>query len=184
MPEKTGVPTSVPTTLKFRIFIEGSIESVFREITRTDAPIKCFFNSQMHVRALAPGSMLAMRTPDGRYTGVVGEILEYDPPRRFVHTFRFTAYDDAPCVVAYDLVPKDNGVEFTLTVENVTPGTKSAKQMTQGGAMIVRTLKRVIETGRPSAGTRALFVLFKVLQPISPRRCRSDLWPLDGSRAG
>lgn len=159
------------------------MEAVFREITRTDAPIKCFFNSQMHVRTLAPGSMLAMRTPDGKCTGVVGEILEYDPPRRFSHTFRFTNYDDPACVVIYDLSPKDHGVEFTLTIENLTPNTKTAKQMTQGGKMIVNTLKRVIETGKPSPGTRALFVLFKVLQPISPKRCRSELWPLEDAGA-
>ncbi len=179
MPDKTGVATSSPTTLKFRTFIEGSMEAVFHEITRTDAPIKCFFNSQMHVRTLLPGSTLAMRTPDSKFTVVVGEILEYDPPRRFSHTFRFTAYDDAPCVVIYDLVPKGNGVEFTLTVENVTPGTKSAKQMAQGGTMIVNTLKRVMEKGKPIAGTRALFVLFKLMQPMTPKKCRSEQWPVN-----
>ena len=49
-------------------------------------------------------------------------------------------------------------------------GTKSAKQMIQGGTMIVNTLKAVIETGRPSLGTRALFALFRVMQPFTPKR--------------
>lgn len=178
MPETTGVQTA-QTTAKFKIFIEGSIEDVFREITRTDAPIKCFFNSRMHVGTLAPGSKLAMRSPDGKYTGVVGEILEYDPPRRFAHTFRFTNYDDPPCKVIYELSPKGNGVEFTLTLEDVAPGTKSAKQMMQGGKMIVNTLKSVIETGKPSTGTQMLFVLFKLMQPLTPKKCLSEHWPVD-----
>ena len=63
----------------FRVLISGSITDVWNEITRTDAPIAAFFNNRMDVGALAPGSRLAMRTHDGRYTGVVGEILEVGP---------------------------------------------------------------------------------------------------------
>jgi hypothetical protein len=50
--------------------------------------------------------------------------------------------------------------------------------MLQGGKMIVNTLKAVMETGRPSFGTRLLFVLFRVLQPTSPKRCLSENWPV------
>jgi hypothetical protein len=72
VPEKVTVETSGATRAKFQIEIRGGVEEVWREITRTDAPILAFFNSRMHVGALAPGARLAMRTPDGRYTGVVG----------------------------------------------------------------------------------------------------------------
>ena len=81
------------TTQVFRIVIRGSVEDVWQEITKTDEPIACFFNSRMDVAALRAGSKLAMRV-----------------------------------------------------------GTKSAKQMVQGGSMIVNTLKAVIETGRPKPG--------------------------------
>ncbi|HHH31292.1 MAG TPA: hypothetical protein ENK57_23500 [Polyangiaceae bacterium] len=59
-------------------------------------------------------------------------------------------------------------------------GTKTAKQMGQGGNMIVNTLKACLETGKPSFGTRALFVLFRIMTPFSPKRCRSEHWPIDG----
>ena len=52
------------THAKFRVVILGSIEDVWNEITRTDAPIAAFFNSRMDVGRLAPESKLAMRTPD------------------------------------------------------------------------------------------------------------------------
>ena len=165
---------------KFRVVIRGSIEDVWHEITRTDQPIPAFFNSRMDVGRLAPGSKLAMRTPDGRHTGVVGEITEYDPPHRFAHTFRFTSYDDPECQVIYDLQEVDGGVEFTLTITDLPDGTRTAKQMVQGGAMIVNTLKAVIETGRPTFGTRVLFTLFKLTAPLTPKRCRSEHWPVDG----
>ena len=72
-----------PSDLVFQVVIQGAIDDVWHEITRTDAPIPAFFNNQMHVRELAPGAKLAMRTGNGKYTGVVGEILECEPPRRF-----------------------------------------------------------------------------------------------------
>ncbi|GJM44218.1 MAG: hypothetical protein DHS20C21_10600 [Gemmatimonadota bacterium] len=164
---------------KFRVVINGSITDVWNEITRTDAPIAAFFNSRMDVGRLAPGSRLAMRTPDGKYTGIVGEILEFDPPNRFAHTFRFTSYDDPECRVAYDLEEVVGGVQFTLTISDLPEGTKTAKQMVQGGSMIVKTLKHVIETGKPAFGTRILFGVFKVLAITTPKKCLSEHWPVD-----
>ena len=103
--------------------------------------------------------------------------------QRFSHTFKFTGYDDPACKVIYDLEQVEGGVQFTLTIENLPAGTKTAKNMVQGGTMIVNTLKRVIETGRPSFGIRMLYVLFKVMGPLSPKRCKSELWPLDAPAA-
>ncbi len=180
MPETTHTQTPQ----MFRVEIAAPPEAVWQEITRTDAPIKAFFNSRMDAGALAPGATIAMRTPDGKYTGVVGKILEYDPPRRFAHTFRFTSYDEPECVVIYELHPTDTGTRFTLTIENLDMGTKTAKQMVQGGKLIVNTLKAVMETGSAPMGTRALFVLFKVMQPITPAKCKSEHWPVSAEENG
>ena len=173
-----------PAPSVFRVLIKGSIEDVWNEITRTDEPIAAFFNSRMDVAVLRAGSKLAMRTPDGKYTGVVGRVLEVVPMKRFSHTFRFTSFDDPECTVIYDLEPGDGGVQFTLTIEDLPTGTKTAKQMTQGASMIVNTLRSVIETGRPSFGIRMLYVLFKLTAPLTPKRCRSEHWPVDSSADG
>lgn len=164
----------------FRVVIQGSLEHVWNEITRTDEPIAAFFNSRMHVGRIEAGSRLAMRSPDGKYTAVVGDILEVVPMKRFAHTFRFTSFDDPECKVIYDLEEVEEGVQFTLTIEDLAVGTKTAKQMVQGGTMIVNTLKSVIETGRPSFGIRMLYILFKVMAPFTPKRCLSEHWPIDG----
>ena len=164
----------------FQIFIRGSVEAVWNEITRTDEPIAAFFNNRMHVGQLQPGSQLAMRTADGKYTGVVGEILEVIPHKRFSHTFRFTNYDDPPCKVIYELEEVEGGMTFTLSIEDLAEGTKTAKNMLQGGKMIVNTLRAVIETGRPSFGIRLLYVFFKLMAPFSPKRCLTKNWPIEG----
>lgn len=161
-----------------RIFIRGTMEAVWREITKTDELQKAFFNCRMHTDGLRPGAQIRMRSPDGKWTAVVGEVLEFDPPRRYSHTFRFTAYDDPECIVTYDLEEVEGGVQFTLTSSNIPPGTKTEKDMARGGDMIVKTLKAVVETGKPAFGTRMLHVLFRVMAPFTPKKSLSEHWPL------
>lgn len=177
MPEKNPtVLQESPTKALFRVHIQGSLQEVWDEITRTDDVIPCFFNMRMQLGGRTPGAAFRMRSRNGKYTGVVGELLEWDPPRRFAHTFRFTQYDDPPCKVGYELREAEGGVEFTLRISDLTPGTKSAKQMVQGGRLIVNTLKAVIESGRPALGTRLLFRVFALLEPLTPARCRNENW--------
>jgi len=160
----------------FRVHIRGTMQQVFREVTKTDEIQKAFFFNRLHTPGLEAGAPMAMRSPNGKYTAVVGKVLEYDPPNRFSHTMRFTAYDDPECTVIYDLIEKDGGVEFTLTVENMPMGTKTAKNMASGGTMICNTIKKIAETGKPSFGYRMLGVVFKLMAPLSPKRCKTEKW--------
>lgn len=162
----------------FKIQIAAQVQDVWKEITRTDRPIPAFFNMRMHTTGLKVGAPMQMRTKSGKYTGVVGEVLEYDPPRRFAHTFKFTNLKDPPCKVIYELRESGGGTEFTLILEDLPLGTKTAKQMQQGATMIQNTLKAVMETGRPSFGTRMLFGIFRLLEPTSPKSMRVENWPL------
>ncbi len=172
-------PAGTDTRHKFVVEIDAPIEAVWAEITKTDEVIPCFFNTRMHVSSLQAGSRMAMRTADGKYTGVVGEILEVTPPTRFAHTFKFTNFDDPACVVVNELEDLGNGrTRYTMLLRDLPEGTKTAKQMVQGGKLIVNTLKSVMETGRPSFGTRMLFVLFKLMAPLSPKQSRSEHWPV------
>ena len=161
-----------------RIFIRGTIEDVWREVTKTGEAQKCMFNMVMHTTGLRPGAKVQMRTINNKFVGVVGEVLEIDPPFHFSMTFRFTQYDDPPCRVTYDLKQVDNGVEFTLTCDDLPAGTKTAKQMPAGGEMIVGVLKDTIENGRPSFKTRILHQIFKFSELFSPEKTKVEHWPL------
>jgi uncharacterized protein YndB with AHSA1/START domain len=163
----------------FKVFIRGPIEAVWHEITKKDEPQLCMFNMKLETNDLQAGGQIRMRTASGKNTGVVGEVLEFRPPHRYVHTFRFTQYDDPPCTVIHELKEVAGGVEYTLTHENVPVGTRTAKQMNQGGGLIVKTLKSVVERGRPPFGVRVLYLLFKLTEALMPKRCRSENWPLD-----
>jgi len=162
-------PTSSPNDrLISRIVIRGRIEDVWRELTKQGEPQAAIFNAWLHAQRLAHGAKLQMRTRDGRHTLVIGEILDFDPPRRFAHTFRFTQYDDAPCTVIYELRPVADGVEVSLIVENMPAGTRTAKDMTKGSTMILNTLKAVVENGRPPLGTRLMYWMMDRMSFVLP----------------
>ena len=84
-----------------KIFINASIDKVWSEIVNTDSPRQFFFNGQCDSPGLETGAPMAMRTPDGKYTSVIGKITEFDPPYRYAHTFQFTHLQDAIGRVIY-----------------------------------------------------------------------------------
>ena len=167
-----------PPDAVFRIVIQAEIQRVWRELTKTDEAQGAVFNAWLHTTGLAPGGRLQMRTGTGKHVLVVGEVLEFDPPHRFVHSHRFTQYDDPVCQVAYELKPVAGGVEVTLRVTGMPEGTRTAKSMQQGGKAILKTLKVIAETGRPPFGTRLMYAAFGVLEFVLPKRTRSEHWPL------
>ena len=164
--------------LKAAIRIRASAERVWRELTKSDEPQAAVFNAWLHAQAMVPGAALQMRTIDGRNVLVVGRIVEFDPPHRFAHTFRFTQYDDPECMVVYEIVRAGDGVDVTLTVENLPAGTRTEKDMAKGAALILETLKSVAETGRPKLSTRIMYSLFARIGFMLPKRTRAEHWPL------
>ena len=159
----------------FKVFIHGTEDDVWREITKTHEVQKVMFNMRLDSR-LEVGSPWAMRTANGKFTGIVGEVVEWQPKKRFTHTFRFTNYDDPPCKVTHLLEEKDGGVEYTMIVFDMPPNTKSTKQMAQGGEMIIKNLKSIVETGELPFTTRLLYGVFALTAPFTPKRLRTENW--------
>lgn len=163
----------------YRIVIEAPPEKVWAVLTKKGEVLPFFFNNVLHTTTLAPGAPVRMRSPNGRNTGVVGDVLEFDPPRKYSHTFRFTHLNDPPCVVIYQLKPVEGGTEFTLTIENAPPGSKTEKSMNSGAKMIANSLKHYVETGKPNMVSRMIGVVNFFMGPFTPKACRSENWPLD-----
>jgi uncharacterized protein YndB with AHSA1/START domain len=163
-----------------QVEINAPIQRVWDALTKEGEPLPFFFGSVMHTPRLQPGSPIRMRTPDAKYTGVVGDILEVEPPRRFAHTFRFTHLDEPPCKVIYELEElAPDRTRFTLITEDITPGTKTAKSMKQGEAFITKSLKGLLENGRPPFGPRLILGMIALMRFATPARCRSEHWTFD-----
>lgn len=182
MPETKTSDTQPSETAVFKVFIKGSIEAVWHEITKTDSVQQCFFNMRLHTPEVKAGSPFQMRSKDGKFVGVVGDILECDPPRRFVTTFKFTQFNDPPCKIIYDLREVAGGTEFVMTFENLPPGTTTTKRMKQGGTLITNTLKAIVETGLPPFGVRMFYTIIGALQFLTPKRMAAENFPLVGAK--
>jgi len=164
----------------FRLFIRADIQRVWRELTKQGEAQGAVFNAWLHsMGALGAGVPMQMRTGSGKHVIVDGTVEVFEPPHRFVHTHRFTQYDDPVCRVSYELKPVGDGVEVTLRVLGMPSGTPTAKSMAGGGHRILATLKAICETGRPSMGTRLMYWLFDHLEFVLPARTKREHWTLD-----
>ncbi|MBL8326962.1 MAG: SRPBCC domain-containing protein [Rubrivivax sp.] len=162
----------------FRIFIRADIQRVWRELTKTGEAQGAVFNAWLHTTGLAPGGRMQMRTGSGKYVIVDGDVVAFEPPHRFVHTHRFTQFDDPACQVSYELRPVGDGVEVTLRVIGLPAGTQTGKSMQSGGHTILDALKAICETGRPGVGTRLMYWMFAYMEFVLPARTRAEHWPM------
>jgi uncharacterized protein YndB with AHSA1/START domain len=177
MPE----PSHTGERAVFKVLIKGPIDAVWREITKTDSVQRAMFNMRLHTPGLKPGAPFQMRSKDGKIVGIVGDVLEFEPPHRYVTTFRFTRFDDPPCRIIYELKEVAGGTEFVMTLEDLPPGTMTSKQMVQGATLIINTLKSLVETGKLPLGTHVLYMIFDFMGPLAPRKTRVENWPMSGS---
>ncbi len=164
----------------YKVFIAAPVETVWNALVKTDEVLPFFFGAICRTPGeLAIGTPMAMETPNGKFRSVVGTVLEFDPPHRYSHTFKFTGYDDPPCTVTYELEAVEGGTSFSLMTTNVPKGTKTENDMARGGTFIVNTLKSVVETGKPSLGTRFLLGLMGLAATFVPKESKSENWPFD-----
>lgn len=89
-----------------------------------------------------------------------GVVVECDPPRRLVYTFRPEFSDEAQAMgysrVSFTLEPHEEGmVKLTLVHDNL-PDEETAEGFREGWAPILSSLKTLLETGKPLPQLRQL----------------------------
>lgn len=165
----------------YQVRINAPIQVVWDTLVKTDEVLPFFFGAVCDTEdGLKPGRPMRMITPDRKFASVVGEVLEFSPPHRYAHTFKFTQFDDAPCTVIYELTEAEGGTDFKLITENVPVGTRTEKSMTSGGKFITENLKSLVETGKPKFSGRMVMMLGPLFGLVTPKACRIENWPLAG----
>ena len=96
-------------------------------------------------------------TPDGR-VGDSGEVLELDPPKRLVVSWRNelspAMYVEGHSRASFDLEPAGDAVKLTVTHGFNTPDSELYKGVSTGWPAILASLKSLLETGEPLEATR------------------------------
>jgi uncharacterized protein YndB with AHSA1/START domain len=172
------MPDYAPKSIT-RTQINAPIETVWATLVATNKPLPFFFGAICQTKdALTPGARMRMVHPNGKVAMVAGEVLAFDPPHLYSHTFQMTNIDEPPCVITYELREKDGGTEFDLIIDKAIVGSKLLKEATGGQGYISKNLKALAETGRPAFSGRMVGLLSPVFGMLAKEKQRIEHWPL------
>lgn len=165
----------------YKVIVKAPIDAVWSELVKTTAPRPFFWDSSWDTPGMRAGAPYRMLSKDGKIVAVVGEILEMEPPRRLVTSFRLTSLDDPHSKVTYELTETAEGTAFSLITENIHAGSKSEKSMASGSKFIVENFKAFVETGKVTFGARMTLAMFSLMGGMAPKKLHAENWPLGKS---
>jgi uncharacterized protein YndB with AHSA1/START domain len=148
----TFATQAATATQVYQLYIRASQEEVWDAITDPAIVAKFFFGAQVE-STYEVGSKLRSVSPDGSDTWGDNTILEWDPPRRLVHTWR-SLYDPVMAAepesrVTWEIEPMADGVaKLTLVHDRLDASPRTAASV-RGWSYILSNLKTVMETGQP-----------------------------------
>ena len=137
-------------------FIRTTPEKLWRALQEPEFTRQFWFGTTQECdwKLGAPWKIL---TPDGRVTDS-GEILEVEPERKLVLTWRNELFPDMTAEgysrMTYELEPTGDLVKLTITHEMEKAGSKFIKGVAGGWPIIVASLKTLMETGESLEATR------------------------------
>lgn len=104
-----------------------------------------------------PGASWRLMVPDGRL-GDSGKILEIEPPRRLVLSWRVELKPELRAEgysrLTYELEKQGESVKLTVIQEIGKSGSKVIEEMSGGWPLLLASLKSLLETGAPLDETR------------------------------
>lgn len=159
--------------------IAAPIDTVWSILTKTDEALPFFFGAICDTEdGLREGAPMRMVHRNGKVVMVVGDVLRFEPPHLYSHTFQMTNIDEPPCIVTYKLSEQDGGTDFELVIENAVADSKLEKEMLSAQGFIASNLKALAETGRPAFSGRMVGLLSPVFGLLAKKAQRIENWPL------
>lgn len=147
--EDPSVSATAATTVKpahvYQIFIQATPEQVWRALTDPELTAQYHFGTRIDSDFRA-GSLYVYRNADG--TALLdGTIVEADPPRRMVMTFRplWTGEDAPVSRVTWEITPDEEQSKLALLHEEIDLESDFGRGVQEGWARIMSGLKTVLE---------------------------------------
>lgn len=137
--------------LVYQVFIRTTPERLWQALTDS-ADTRRYFYGVEAICDWQVGSTLTMAKA-GEPPALECEILEIEPPRRLVTTFRMMHHADtladAPTKVTWEIEPQPGLCKLTLIHEDFVRETATYREVSQGWNPILSGLKTLLETGEP-----------------------------------
>jgi uncharacterized protein YndB with AHSA1/START domain len=137
------------TTQVYQVFIRASPEAIWDAIVKPEFTSKYFHGVTVET---TPNERRSFRGSELRS---VQEVLEFDPPRRLVHSW-LSYYDpemavEEPSRVTWEVEQAEGGNSLLVVTHDQLEGApKTAENVSGPGWMMVLSgLKTLLETGRP-----------------------------------
>ena len=133
----------------YEVYIKTSPEQLWRALTDGEMTRTYFYESAVE-SDWKPGSNLTYRGPDGHET-LSGEVIEIQPPKRLVTTFKFPSNNDRPSRVTWEIEQLGEACKLTLVHDDFDGETETYKGVGPGWSPVLSSLKTLLETGKPLA---------------------------------
>jgi uncharacterized protein YndB with AHSA1/START domain len=151
------------TTQVFRVFIKATPEAVWEAITSPEWTARYGYLTPVQYELRPGGSYRALATEEMRRYGVgenavEGEVLECDPPRRLVQTWKALFgpefEPEPPTRLTWEIEPEGEITRLTV-IHDVTDAPSTAAVVSGeiaeaggGWAWVLSSLKTLLETGQ------------------------------------
>jgi uncharacterized protein YndB with AHSA1/START domain len=151
------------TTQVFRVFIKATPEAVWEAITSPEWTARYGYLTPVQYELRSGGSYRALATEEMRRYGVgenavEGEVLECDPPRRLVQTWKALFgpefEPEPPTRLTWEIEPEGEITRLTV-IHDVTDAPSTAAVVSGeiaeaggGWAWVLSSLKTLLETGQ------------------------------------
>ena len=148
----TSQTETVLTTQVYQLYINATQQQVWEAIT-DPATVAKFFHGARVESTYEVGTKLRSVSPDGEQVWGDNTILECDPPRRLVHTWR-SLYDtdlaaEPESRVTWEIEEQPSGVSKLTLVHDLLDASPKTAASVRGWSYILSSLKTVVETGSP-----------------------------------
>ena len=157
------------TTQIYRVYIDATPERIWEAITTPEWSARYGYGGNVEYDLRPGGAFRVHASEEFRGAGapeviVDGEVVESDPPRRLVQTWRMlmdeTMAAEGCTRLTYEIEPTDYGTKLTVvhelesapTLAQMVAGASEDTGAGGGWAYVLSDLKSVIETGKSLAG--------------------------------
>ena len=135
-------------------YIESDLQKVWDALTKPEFT-RQYWVGTTHRTSWKKGEDWALMIPDGR-VGDSGKILEIDPPRRLVvswrNEFQPGMREEGYSRASFDLAQDGDMVKLIVIHEMDKDGSKLIEAVSNGWPRLLACMKTLLETGRAPAG--------------------------------